>query len=342
MKKIFDLRSDTVTVPCKNMRKAMYDAKVGDDIMREDPTVRALEDYVSEITGKEASLFLPSGTMGNLIPCIIFGGKGNYAILERECHIIRYELGGIASLASLMPVTVTAKHGILTKDIIKDHVNVNPPYDMPKISMIALENTHNRAGGTVYPIGVLKELYKYANDKKVHVHMDGARVFNAAAASGVSVKEIAGNTDSLTFCFSKGLGSPAGSILCGTKSFINEALIIRKTLGGAMRQSGILAAACIYALKNNVKRLSDDHKHAKMIAGVLNNSYIGKVDMESVQTNIVIIETTKKSDIVLRALLKNGIKGSFFGDYNVRLVLHKDVSQGDVKNICAILSKCKA
>lgn len=259
---IYDLRSDTITKPSDEMRKAIYNAECGDDVYMEDTTANKLQEMAAEITGKEKAIFVSSGTMGNLIPMMILGKKTRQVLLEEESHIIHYELGGVSSLAGIIPLPVKAERGILTKDIIKNYLN-EQPYYMSSVNIVEVENTHNRHGGSVYPIEVLKELHDFTKSKNVHLHMDGARVFNASIASKVSVKEIASNTDSITFCLSKGLGAPMGAMICSNKDFIDEAFRIRKLIGGGMRQIGLMAAAGIYALENNIASLEEDHQKAK-------------------------------------------------------------------------------
>lgn len=335
--KIYDLRSDTITKPSDAMRKAMYDAECGDDVYSEDKTVLKLQDEAKKITGKEAALFVTSGTMGNLIPTIVLGGKGKEIILEKECHLIHYELGGVSSIGDLMPTSIEAKRGILTKDLVEKVVTSRGQFDA-EIAAVEIENTHNRAGGTVYPIEVLKELYSFLNKKSIHVHMDGARVFNASIASKVSVKDISANTHSITFCLSKGLGCPIGSLLCGDKDFIAKSLRLRKLIGGGLRQVGIVAAAGLYALKHNIKSLEVDHAHAKLIASAISKSEIGVIDVKDVETNIVIAETFQNADKVAEQLAKKGVRASVFGKNRLRFVTHRDINSNEIKEVCSILS----
>lgn len=336
--KTYDLRSDTITKPNEAMRKAMYEAECGDDVYLEDPTVNKLQDISAEMTGKEKSIFVSSGTMGNLIPAMILGFKTKQILLEKECHIMHFELGGVASICGLMPLALEAKRGILTKDIVAPYIK-EEPYTMAGISMVEIENTHNRHGGSVYPMNTLKELYDFVDSKGIHFHMDGARVFNAAIALKVSVKDIAKNSHSITFCLSKGLGCPMGSLLCGSKDFINEAFKMRKLIGGGLRQSGIMAAAGIYALKYNMMDLEKDHIHAKKIANAINEGGFGKIDLKDVETNIVICDTQKPAEDIVVSLEKLGVKASSFGDYKVRFVLHRDINAYEVDEVCKILSK---
>ena len=338
--KIYDLRSDTITKPSEEMRKAIYNAECGDDVYMEDTSANKLQEMAAEIAGKEKAIFVSSGTMGNLIPMMILGKKTRQVLLEEESHIIHYELGGVSSLAGIIPLPVKAEKGILTKDIIKNYFN-EQPYYMSSVNIVEVENTHNRHGGSVYPIEVLKELYNFTKSKNVHLHMDGARVFNASIASKSSVKEIASNTDSITFCLSKGLGAPMGAMICANKDFIDEAFRIRKLIGGGMRQIGLMAAAGIYALENNIKTLEEDHIKAKKIAESIIESEIGNVNLKDVDTNIVIADTKKLSSEILSKLLENGIKASSFGDYKIRFVTHRDISMKEVDEVSEIIKKLK-
>lgn len=338
--KIYDLRSDTVTKPSEEMRRAIYNAECGDDVYMEDPTVNKLQDKACSVTGKEKAIFVSSGTMGNLIPMIILGEKSKQVLAEAESHLIYYELGGISSMAGIMPLTVKAHRGILTKDIIKDHFN-DQPYFMSSVNIVEIENTHNRHGGSVYPIETLKELYNFTKSKNVHLHMDGARVFNASAASKISVKEIASNTDSITFCLSKGLGAPMGALICGNNDFIKEALIIRKMIGGGLRQIGLMAAAGIYALENNTDSLHEDHIKAKKIAEALIESDIGKINLEEVETNIVIADTKHTSNYIIEKLKEKGVIASSFGEHKLRFVTHRDISIKETDEVCTIIKNLK-
>lgn len=339
---IYDFRSDTITRPSKEMREAMYEAECGDDVYFEDKTVIELESLASEFTGKEKSLFVNSGTMGNLIPLMLLGGLRKELIVEKECHILHYELGGVSAIASLMPVAIEAHKGILTKELVSKVMRENPPYSLSKTAMVSVENTHNKAGGTCYPLDTLKELYSYVKSRNVHFHMDGARVCNASVSQGVTVKEIAKHTDSITFCLSKGLGAPIGSMLCGSAAFIDEARSYRKIIGGALRQVGVIASAGLYALKNNVPALEIDHKNAKLLASAVNESGMGKIDLEDVETNIVVFETFDTAENVHKVLENNGIRASVFGEYKVRLVTHRDISESEVKEAIEIMLKWKS
>ena len=340
--RIYDFRSDTITRPSQAMRDVMYKAECGDDVYLEDNTVIELERLSAEFTGKEKGLFVSSGTMGNLLPLMIFGGIRKEIIVEKKCHILHYELGGVSSLASLMPVAIETEKGILTKELVSKVMNDNPPYFLGKTSMVSVENTHNKAGGTCYPLDTLKELYDYVNSKKVYFHMDGARVFNAAVAQGTTVKEISKYTDSITFCLSKGLGAPMGAMLCGDADFIEESRVFRKIIGGGLRQIGIMASAGIYALTNNIPDLEIDHKNAKLLANAVNESGMGKIDLKDVETNILVFDTFDKAEHVCKVLENNGIKTIVFDEYKLRMVTHRDISEIQVKEAVEIMLKWKS
>ena len=290
MKKIFDLRSDTVTLPSEGMREAIYRAEVGDDVFKEDRTINRLQDMAKEITGKEDSLFVSSGCMGNLIALMIHGGRGKEVLCAKESHIIAHEIGAVSSLAGTLPIEVPSVNGIIEEDKLEEYIKPIS-YDLGLSSIIEVENT---TSGLVYPLSKLKAIEKIAKKHNMAIHLDGARIFNASVESGVSVKEYASTADDITFCLSKGLGAPVGSLLSGDKEFISQARRIRKLLGGGMRQAGFLAAAGIYALEHNVERLKEDHQHAKAIKEALEKTSYAKV--KSYGTNMLFF-TTPNYDI---------------------------------------------
>ena len=316
------------------MRKAMADALVGDDVYREDPTTTKLEALAAELTGKEKALFVSSGCMGNLISLYINGGRSNEVFTASNSHIIQHEIGSISAIAGVLPITFDASRGVLNASLFAGKVKQGS-YDMATTSLIAVENT---IGGYCYPLENLEGIKDFAATHDLKVHMDGARIFNAQEATSISVKTYAKYTDTITFCLSKGLGAPVGSMLCGDKEFINKALTLRKMLGGGMRQTGILAAAGLYALEHHVDRLRDDHEHAKAIAQAIDAARWATVDLEGVQTNIIFfsVESVKASQVV--AQLKNhGILANIEGDM-IRLVTNLDLSDEDTKQVCSILS----
>lgn len=331
MMRIVDLRSDTVTQPTPAMRKAMYEAEVGDDVYREDPTITKLEELGASLTGKEAGLYMTSGTMGNQVAIMTHTKKGDEVICEQEAHVFYYEVAGIACLAGAQPRTAVGEKGILSPAAIGRAIR---PRDVhaPDTGLICLENTHNRAGGTCYPMETLAAIAKLACHHKIPVHMDGARLFNAAVATKVSAAEITEYVDTVQFCLSKGLGAPVGSLLTGSKEFIEKARRYRKMLGGGMRQAGIIAAAGIVALTDMVNRLAEDHDHARILGEGLANLGFG-VDLASLQTNIVIFDVTsteKSVTTVAAALQERGIKINIFGESTIRMVTHYGIDKSDI------------
>lgn len=338
---MYDLRSDTVTKPCSKMRSAMAAAEVGDDVYQEDPTVKKLEDLGAELTGKESALFVPSGSMGNLIAIFINCGRGKQIIAQRNSHIFHYELGSPAVIAGVIPVPVDGERGILTPEAVEDKI---PPeiYYMPTPGMIEIENTHNAEGGSCYTLAELENIAATARKHHLPLHMDGARLFNAVAATGHSADQLAGYSDTVTFCLSKGLGAPAGSILCGSKEFIAEARSVRKLLGGGMRQAGILAAAGIYALQNNISRIAEDHENIRTIAKALQQTDWAEVDPESAETNILYFGTGARSAASVCSMLKQQMILAAPADSNtIRLVTHLDISRSDTLKIAEIIKNLK-
>ena len=337
---IVDLRSDTVTHPTPQMRKAMYEAEVGDDVYREDPTIIKLEELGAQMTGKEAGLFVASGTMGNQIAVMAHTKKSDEVICETESHIFYYEVGGIACLSGAQPRPITGANGILTADQIKSVIRGNDVH-APDTGLICLENTHNRAGGTCYTLENLEAIAQLATAHALPVHMDGARIFNAAVALGVSAAEIAHHTQTVQFCMSKGLGAPVGSLLTGSKDFINKSRRFRKMVGGGMRQAGILAAAGLVALTHMVDRLAEDHRHARILGEELANMGL-KVDLSTVQTNIVIFDvspTGKTAKVFADQLRSGGIKVNEFGEYKIRMVTHYGISRKDIDYTLAVVAR---
>lgn len=329
--KIIDLRSDTVTKPTPKMREAMFNAEVGDDCYGEDPTVNALEQLAAEKIGKEAAMYVPTGTMGNTSAIMTHVKHGDSIILEPECHIYYYERGNLSSLAGALPLLAPGDGGCPDPNIVEELLIPNA--NRPKVALICLENTHNRACGRVIPIEKMKVIYELSHKYNVPVHLDGARIFNAAIALNIDAKEIAKYADSVMFCLSKGLGAPVGSLLTGTKEFIKEARIARKRLGGAMRQAGVIAAAGIIALREMIDRLREDHENAKLLADELAKIEKIKDGLITGETNMVMIDTKplkmKASDLALE-LNKRNVKVSVYGLYKIRLVTNKEVKQDDI------------
>jgi len=347
---MIDLRSDTVTKPTPEMRAAMAAAEVGDDVFGEDPTVNRLQERAAEVFGKEAALFVPTGSMGNQIAVKLHTKPGQEIIIEERGHIFNFEMGtpSVVSGVLIRPVKSQDGSGMLTWDEIAPALHVNQPYYAAPTGLICLENTHNFAGGSVMTAEHCADICDHAHAVNLPVHMDGARIFNASVALETPVAELTKNCDSVQFCLSKGLGAPAGSILVGKKDLIDEARSWRKRLGGGMRQIGILAAAGLIALEESPKRLHIDHENARRLAEGLANIKGIEIDLEKVVTNIVIFDiaaTGKTSAQICAALKDKGILAIGFGNL-IRMVTHCDVSREDVNatidSLAGILAETKS
>jgi threonine aldolase len=331
-----DLRSDTITKPTDAMRRAMAEAPVGDDVYGEDPTVNFLQDRVAALLGKEAGLFVPSGSMGNLIALYLQAGRGGEVLAHEFSHIIHYELASGAALAGCQILAVGGERGILKPEALESHVR-GPIYYNARTKLVEVENTGNLAGGTCYSNAELAAVKSWAAGKNLPVHMDGARLWNASVAQNVEPALLARHADTVTVCFSKGLGAPVGSVLAGTKAFIGEALRIRKMLGGGMRQAGVLAAAALYALDHHVKSLADDHHHARLLADALAASGWAEVPVKP-ETNIVFARTPGRDAATLAQRLgERGLRCSALAADRIRLVTHRDVSRAQTDRACEIL-----
>jgi len=331
--KYIDLRSDTVTLPTKQMRDFIYNAQVGDDVYGEDPSINRLEKMAAEMFGKEAAIFVTSGTQGNQICVMSHTQPGDEIILEEKCHIITYEVGGIGRLAGVQAKLIRGKHGIMDPSDIEAAIREDDIH-FPKTKLISLENTHNRAGGTVIPPDILKGTYKVAKKHNIPIHMDGARIFNAASYLNQPVKEIAKYADSVMFCLSKGLCAPVGSVIVGSKDFITRARKFRKMLGGGMRQAGFMAAAGIVALEQMTSRLSEDHENARLLAQGLRDIPGITIDMDTVQTNIVICDISglKMTASEFSAkLYEKGIRVNGGNSTMVRFVTHYWIKRDDIE-----------
>lgn len=334
---MIDLRSDTVTKPTPEMRRTMADAEVGDDVYGEDPTVNRLQEIAAEMFGKEAALFVPTGSMGNQIAVKLHTQPGQEVIIEERGHIYNYELGTSSVVAGVMFRTVKSVDGSghLTWAEIAVALRLNEPYYSSPTGLICLENTHNFAGGSVMNADHCRELCTESHKLGVPVHMDGARIFNAAAALNTSVAELTREVDSVQFCLSKGLGAPIGSMLVGSRDFIAESRIWRKRFGGGMRQAGVIAAAGIVALQNSPQRLNEDHQNARKLAEGLATISGIDVDVEKVVTNIVIFDisaTGKTSAQICDELKQRGILAIGFGP-KIRMVTHCDVTAADIADV---------
>ena len=337
--KIIDLRSDTITMPTQRMREAMLCAEVGDDVYGEDPTICKLETMAAELLGKEAALFVTSGTQGNQIAVMTHTRPGDEVILEEKSHIISFEVGGLGYLAGVQARLVKGKNGIMDPKDIEAAIREEDIHQ-PETSLICVENTHNRGGGTVIPMDVLQKTYEIAQNHNIPVHMDGARIFNAATYLKVPVKDIAQYADSIMFCLSKGLCAPVGSILVGSKKFIKKARKYRKMLGGGLRQGGFLAAAGIVALEDMIGNLEKDHENAKLLAEGLSQIPGIKIDAESVQTNIVIIDIEGlgiNADEFSAKLQDHNIKVNGGSGYSVRFVTPYWIETEDIKRALEVI-----
>ncbi len=340
MNKLIDLRSDTVTKPSDEMRKAMFEAEVGDDVYQEDPTVNRLQNYAAELFGKEASLFVPSGVMGNQISLNVHTSPSDEIILERTAHVFVYESGSAAGLSGLQLNLIEGNKGVITPQQVEEAIRPASAYYMPRTKVIEIENTHNVAGGTIHPIENIKAMRKLADKYNLAMHLDGARIWNAHVETGIPLSEYASYFDSLSVCLSKGLGAPIGSLILGSADFIEEAFRVRKAWGGGMRQVGIIAAAGLFAIKNNITRLKEDHQKAKELAKHLVTLGTVDVDMESVQTNILSF-SPKLINVEegINKCIENGLLVGKGGVGKIRAVTHLDVSFDDVDEAKDILTK---
>jgi len=342
---MIDLRSDTVTKPTQAMRQAMATAEVGDDVYREDPTVNALEQRAAEITGKEAAIFLPTGTMGNTIAIKLHTQHGQEVICDSRAHLLDWELSMLAWFSGCLIRAVPTEQGILNWPDIRKVAKPVGPHWAPT-GCIEIENTHNMAGGRVYPLGTIQEICHEAHAMGIKVHMDGARVFNAAEAAGVFVADVVRHVDTVTFCLSKALGAPVGSMLCGPHKEMEEARLLRKRLGGGMRQAGILAAAGLIAMNDSPQGLAQDHKNAQYLAREICKMPGVDLDPTSVETNIVIfdITATKRTAQELSAeLKKRGVLMNGISPTHLRAVTHYGVCLGDCETatyqLCQVLQE---
>jgi threonine aldolase len=338
---LIDLRSDTVTRPTSGMRRAMAEAEVGDDVLGEDPTVNRLQEMVAELLGTEAALFVPSGTMGNQISIHCQTQPGDEIICEAGAHFLHYEAGAMAVLSGVQAHTLTGNGGVIIVGQIEAALR-GEPYYFPRSRLIALENTHNLAGGTIFPLAEIERIRQLASKRSLAMHLDGARLWNACAATSVAPKEYARHFDSVSVSFSKGLGAPIGSAVAGSKEFIVTARRFRKMLGGGMRQVGIIAAAAIYALAHHRERLVEDHANARRFAEALHGQHGIAIALATVQTNIVVIDIAQSKLGVAAAcdaLKKAGVLVVPFGATTLRAVTHLDVSAADIDRAIAIFHK---
>jgi len=328
-REFIDLRSDTVTKPTPAMRRAMMEAEVGDDVYGEDPTVNRLEQRGAEIAGKEAALFVPTGTMGNTIAVKLLTEHGQEVICDSRAHLLDYEMSMVGWFSGCVIRAIQTQDGILSWDEVRRLIKPVNPYSAPT-GLVAVENTHNMHGGTVYPMRVLNEICDGAHERGVNVHLDGARIFNAACALGMPVREIAAKADTVMFCLSKGLGAPVGSILAGPAKLIDKGRLYRKRLGGGMRQAGVIAAAGMVALEETPRRLFDDHCNAKFLAEGLAQIAGVKIDPAKVATNIAVFDVSEcgvpPAEIAVR-LKERGVLLNAINERQMRAVTHYDVDR---------------
>lgn len=342
--KIIDLRSDTVTQPTEEMRDAMRNAVTGDDYFRDDPTVIELENMAAARLGKEAGLFVASGTMGNLVSIMAGMQRGESMIVEADAHVYRSEAGHLGSVCGIVPKRVKGAMGIMSADDVEAAI-YGEGVLLPTTSMICVENTHNSGGGTCYTVDDMHRMRAVANRHALRIHVDGARIFNSAIALGVEAKELAADADSLTFCLSKGLACPFGAVVVGEKAFINRCRKMRQMVGGGMRQAGIMAAAGVFALNNMVDRLAEDHKNARQLAEGLHALGLD-VDARMVKTNIVFASASGMSigsSSLAEGIRARGVLVNMPGaNGRIRFVTHYEISADDIQRALAIVAEVLA
>ncbi|MBT6179332.1 MAG: low-specificity L-threonine aldolase [Deltaproteobacteria bacterium] len=336
---IVDLRSDTVTRPTAAMKQAIVDAPLGDDVFGDDPTVVALQEKAAELLGKEAALFVPTGTMANQVCIRAHTEPGDEIICSADSHIYLYEGAGFAALSGVSVACVQGEAGILSADGVRAAVRAEGSLShYPVTSLVCLENTANRGGGSTYRMETILEIAEVAKEKKLKLHLDGARMFNAVVASGISAKEMVAPFDSISFCLSKGLGCPVGSLIVGSQAFIDRCHRFRKMFGGGMRQAGVLAAAGLYALENHIERMADDHRRARALAEAIGAIEGIEVSLESVKTNMVYIDisgTGHDAATVVDKLNAQEVALTAVSEHKLRAVTHLDVDDAGIHQAVA-------
>jgi len=339
--KFIDLRSDTVTQPTPAMRAAMAQAEVGDDVFGEDPTVIRLQERLAEMLGKEAALFVPSGTMSNQIGIRVHCQRGDEVLCEAGCHIYNYEQGGAAQLSGVSVRAVEGEYGVLRREQLTGLLRRdNPHYALTRL--VCLENTHNRGGGRVLPYDGVAAICQWAQTHGVATHLDGARLFNAAVATGIAADRWAAHFDTVSVCFSKGLGAPIGSALAGPRELVEQAVRHRKVFGGGMRQAGVIAAAALFALEHHVERLADDHAHAQRLAAAIRQIDGLELRPEQVDTNLVIFHVDERLGTAAEfstRLQERGVRIIAFGPQLMRAVTHLDVTLTDINRAANVLAE---
>ena len=344
---MIDLRSDTVTKPSSGMRQAMAEAEVGDDVFGEDPCINRLQEMAAQLLGKEAALFVPSGTMANQLCIKVHTQPGDEIIMERTNHPFNSESGGLAALSGVQVNLIDGQRGVITAAQVARAIRRGDGVHNPPTRLVCLENTHNRGGGNVYPLETIREISDVAQQHGLARHLDGARLLNACVASGRPATEFTQYFDSCTLCLSKGLGAPVGSVLAASAEFIRRALRYRKMFGGGMRQAGILAAGGIYALEHNVERLAEDHQHAKLLAERISSARGLRINPQEVDTNILFLqldptEASLDAPGLQRAMHERDVLAIAVDQYSMRLVTHLDVTRAQVEQaahvICDVLN----
>lgn len=333
---VVDMRSDTLTHPTDEMRQAMAQAEVGDDVYGEDPTINRLEAMAAALMGKEAGLFVPTGSMGNLVAMMAHTNRGDQVILESEAHIYHHEVGALSSVAGLLPRLIPSEYGAIDPAALRAAVSQT----YPRTSLVCLENTHNRQGGTVLTEAEMAAVAGVAAEAGMKVHLDGARIFNAAIALGVDVTTLTRHVDSLMFCVSKGLSAPVGSVVCGTRELIGRARSYRKVLGGGMRQAGVLAACGIIALDKMVDRLAEDNMRARRLAGAIADLGGLGVDLHRVQSNMVVVNGAPlglDTAALTRELAARGVRGGARPPASVRLVVNRHHGDGEIERVIEVV-----
>ncbi len=337
---MIDFRSDTVTKPSREMIEEMMHAPVGDDVFQEDPTVNELEQFAADMFGMEAGLFCASGTQTNQVAINVHVQPGGEVITNVDSHVYKYEGGGIARNSGASVRLIHGNRGRLSLDDVSQWINNPEDVHLPLTQLVSLEDTSNRGGGAIYEFNEIKRIRKFCIENRLPLHLDGARVMNALVENGVDIKEYGAQFDSISICLSKGLGAPVGSVLIGSKDFIYKSRRVRKVFGGGMRQAGIIAAGGLYALKNNIERLKEDHENAKILESTLNE--LGWVkEVIPVETNIVvaILNDASRRDSIINHLSDNNVKIMAFGPGMLRFVTHLDISKSDINRTIELLKK---
>lgn len=333
---MIDLRSDTITKPTPEMRKAIYEAEVGDAVFGGDPTVRELESKVADLLGKEGAIYMPSGTMTNQVAIRTHTEPGDEVILDKEAHVYYYEAGAPAAIAGVILNLVNGVRGIFNQEDVRKVLRPKGKWFAPS-KLICLENTHNRGGGSIWPIEKIAGIREVADEQHLKMHLDGARLWNASAATGIAEKEYAQYFDSVSVCFSKGLGAPLGSALCGSKEFLERANRFRTQMGGGMRQAGMMAAGAIYALDHHRERLVEDHRNARKLAELISQHPRVEIEPRHVETNIIIFDVQADAAALADALYQRGVWIFAVGHRSLRAVTHLHISEADIDAAAEII-----